>query len=89
MIKTSPDRRKRTVYVLFFLVLLGYPCHSQSSKDQKLFLVCGDSKVLLVDFERSRDSIPAIVWTWDAHLAQDRFDLCLGLPAGLKGALVT
>lgn len=37
----------------------------------KSFLVCGGSKVLIVDYSQSRDSIPEIVWTWDAHLAQD------------------
>lgn len=70
-IKASPGRRKRTVYVLFCLALLGYPSYSQDSKDQKLFLVCGDSQVLIVDFEKSGDSIPVVVWTWDAHLAKD------------------
>src|SRR5690606_4532634 len=37
----------------------------------KSLLVCGDSKVLLVDYGKSRDSIPEIIWTWDAHLATD------------------
>jgi WD40 repeat protein len=43
---------------------------SQSQKE-KLFLVCGDSKVLLVDYNGSHDSIPQIIWSWDAHEAQD------------------
>ena len=34
-------------------------------------MVCGDSKLLLVDYEKSRDNAPEIVWTWDAHLAED------------------
>ncbi len=34
-------------------------------------MVCGDTKVLLVDYYKSRDSIPEIVWTWDARLAKD------------------
>ena len=37
----------------------------------KMALVCGDSKVLLIDYQRSRDTIPAIVWQWDAHDAED------------------
>ena len=47
---------------------------SNSSKDagmENLILVCGDSKVLLVDYAKSKDSIPEIIWNWDAHLAQD------------------
>ncbi len=34
-------------------------------------MVCGDSKVILVDYGKSADTIPAMVWTWDAHEAQD------------------
>ena len=37
----------------------------------KSFLVCGDSKVLIGDYAQSSDSLPKIIWTWDAHLAQD------------------
>lgn len=37
----------------------------------KSFLVCGDSKVLLVDYTQSKDSIPQITWSWDAHEAAD------------------
>jgi hypothetical protein len=39
--------------------------------DPKLFLVCGDSKVLLVDYNKSKDSSPEVIWSWDAHFAQD------------------
>lgn len=34
-------------------------------------MVCGDSRVLIVDYTKSHDSIPEIVWIWDAHLAKD------------------
>ena len=44
---------------------------SKNAKSENLILVCGDSKVLLVDYANSKDSIPEIVWNWDAHLAQD------------------
>lgn len=37
----------------------------------KSFLVCGDTKVLIVDYDQSSDSLPKIIWTWDARLAQD------------------
>ncbi|CAG5000792.1 hypothetical protein DYBT9275_02533 [Dyadobacter sp. CECT 9275] len=52
------------------LLTLSLPAFSQTGK-QKKFLVCGDSKVLLVDYNKSRDSIPAIVWSWDAQQAKD------------------
>jgi hypothetical protein len=35
------------------------------------YLVCGDSKVLIVDHSLSKDSIPAVTWSWDAHDAAD------------------
>ncbi len=44
---------------------------SKEAGSENLILVCGDSKVLLVDYANSKDSIPEIVWSWDAHLAQD------------------
>lgn len=44
---------------------------SRNTESENLILVCGDSKVLIVDYASSKDSIPKIVWSWDAHLAQD------------------
>ncbi|MFC5411542.1 DUF6528 family protein [Larkinella bovis] len=41
------------------------------STSEKLLMVCGDSKVLLVDYQQGQDSIPAVVWSWDAHEAMD------------------
>lgn len=52
-------------------LVLVLPASSQTSRSAKSLLVCGDSKVLLVDYDHSRDSIPEIVWTWDAHQAKD------------------
>lgn len=68
---------KKTRCILFFLWLFALTQISvaQSRKNGKSFFVCGDSKVILVDYYKSRDSVPEIVWTWDAHLAKD-------LPAG-------
>jgi hypothetical protein len=37
----------------------------------KSFLVCGDSQVLIVDYSQSKDSIPAVIWNWDAREALD------------------
>ncbi|MFT2008862.1 DUF6528 family protein [Pontibacter sp. 13R65] len=35
------------------------------------YLVCGDSKVLIVNHSLTKDSIPMIIWSWDAHDAAD------------------
>ena len=43
---------------------------AQTSKPME-YLVCGDSKVLIVDHSLSKDSIPAVTWSWDAHDAAD------------------
>lgn len=61
---------KKTSLGYFFLFFLLTPVYSQVI-GLKSLLVCGDSKILLVDYEKSRDSIPEIVWSWDAHLAED------------------
>lgn len=58
------------VFLLFVLIQLTGELNAQSIP-AKAFLVCGDSKILIVDYNKSRDSIPEIVWTWDAHQAQD------------------
>ncbi|MBO9613067.1 MAG: hypothetical protein J7619_10255 [Dyadobacter sp.] len=50
------------------LIAFASPAFSQSIPE-KSFLVCGDSKVLVVDYSKSRDSIPKIKWSWDAHQA--------------------
>jgi hypothetical protein len=34
------------------------------------FMVCGDTKVLIVDYAGSKDTIPNIIWTWDARTAE-------------------
>ncbi len=42
-----------------------------SIKSENLILVCGGSKVLLVNYTNYNDSIPQIIWSWDAHIAND------------------
>lgn len=50
-------------------------CSSQRSENtiepENLVLVCGDSKVLIVDFSNQNDTIPSVIWSWDAHEAVD------------------
>lgn len=41
------------------------------SNSKELVIVCGDSKVLLVESPENKDTVPKIIWNWDAHLAND------------------
>ncbi|MDQ6479389.1 DUF6528 family protein [Dyadobacter sp. LHD-138] len=61
---------KKLTCSLGIVVLIACAAFSQAITP-KSFLVCGDSKILIVDYSKSRDSIPEIVWSWDAHLAKD------------------
>lgn len=62
----------RLATVLFWVVAsVGGQTLVAQTVPPKAFLVCGDSKVLIVDYNQSSDTLPKIIWTWDAHLAQD------------------
>ena len=63
-----------TIILLLILLIAVISC-SQKLHQQRLVLVCGDSKVLLVDHTELQDSIPDIIWSWDAHLADDLPDI--------------
>ena len=54
------------IIMLWFASFSGQP-----GAKQKEFLVCGDYQVLIIDYERSLDSTPAVVWKWDAHEATE------------------
>jgi hypothetical protein len=54
----------------FCLLAFGFS-FGQSPKQGNSFLVCGDSKVLLVDHTKSTNGTPEIIWTWDAQQADD------------------
>ncbi|MBO9155008.1 DUF6528 family protein [Chitinophaga sp. GCM10012297] len=60
--------RFKNMYCLCGMLLFMTAVNAQSAKK---FLVCGDSKVLLVDYNQSKDSTPAVIWSWDAHEAAD------------------
>jgi hypothetical protein len=62
---------RKGVCVLVCIAFLALPVFCQTANKSKTLLVCGDSKVLMVDYNKSRDTIPTIVWTWDAHAAND------------------
>lgn len=70
MKNTNVHYFKKLTCSLGIVVLIACAAFSQSIPT-KSFLVCGDSKILIVDYSKSRDSIPEIVWSWDAHLAKD------------------
>ncbi len=64
------------IVVLGLLILLIFSLNSfknnkATKESPSMILVCGDSKVLLVDVTNSKDSIPKVVWSWDTHEATD------------------
>lgn len=61
----------RAVSAIFVMSILTLVNAFSQSVPAKSFLVCGDSKVLIVDYTKSGDSIPKVIWEWDAHLAKD------------------
>jgi hypothetical protein len=64
-----------TIIILLLILHISFFSCSPKAHHQRLVLVCGDSKVLLVDYTEPLDSIPDIIWSWDAHLADDLPDI--------------
>ncbi|MCG6191003.1 DUF6528 family protein [Maribellus maritimus] len=70
-------RNKKIFFNLnFFLILIllasltGFLSCNNEIKEKNLVLVCGDSKVLLTKAAaNSQDTVPDIIWSWDAHTA--------------------
>jgi hypothetical protein len=62
--------KKVTLLTITALLLLINKTKAQTIPDNA-FLVCGDSKILLVDYKHSKDSIPNVIWNWDAKTAAD------------------
>ena len=58
---------------LLFLLVFSYSCENTKLKSipNDSIIVCGDSKVLIVEFPEQGDTIPHIVWSWDAQLVND------------------
>lgn len=59
--------------VLFFLAVFSYSCENSKLPliPNDAIIVCGDSKVLIVAYPEQGDTIPHIIWSWDAQLAND------------------
>ncbi|RNI28907.1 hypothetical protein EFA69_12740 [Rufibacter immobilis] len=55
---------------LLMLCLFSLKAIAQKARPME-YLVCGDSKVLIVDNSLTKDSIPIVTWSWDAHDATD------------------
>ncbi|HHV86601.1 MAG TPA: hypothetical protein GXX42_12440 [Petrimonas sp.] len=59
--------------ILFFLLIFLHSCGNSKLKSipNDAIIVCGDSKVLIVEFPEQGDTIPHIAWSWDAQIAND------------------
>lgn len=67
--------KSRVITILFLIFIISIClklCRTESiSNLQGSIIVCGDSKVLIVENTDSYDRTPTILWSWDAHLAND------------------
>ncbi len=70
MIETLFLKFKVFSLLSFISLLLTSFAGGQGMNKQEL-LVCGDTYVLIVDYPRSHDTIPAVVWKWDAREATE------------------
>jgi WD40 repeat protein len=55
----------------FLFILSSCAGLMNDSKFKDCVIVCGDSKVLLAKYPEHNDSVPEIIWSWDAHTAND------------------
>ena len=62
---------KKSKYIVLALLLAIASSAFSQKVPQKSFLLCGDTKVLLVDYMGSKDTIPKIIWEWDSRNAKD------------------
>lgn len=62
---------KKNKHILLIILLVTGPSVFSQKVPQRSFLLCGDTKVLLVDYMSSKDSIPEIIWSWDSRDAMD------------------
>jgi len=65
---------KNKFNVLLFL-LLPYFFWAQDKDSNQELMVCGDTKVIIFDVAKSKDTIPHIVWEWRANEAMDLPDV--------------
>lgn len=61
---------KRITIVCCSLLTLYHFTYAQLIP-QKAFWVCGDTKVLLVDYNGSKGDIPNVIWSWDSKTLTD------------------
>lgn len=70
-----------TKAICSILICLILPISGYAQQLNRVW-VCGDDKILLVDYSKSNDSIPLIIWQWNATQAID-------LPDSSKSKLKT
>ena len=56
----------RTFVVVNFILII-YGAYCVQSLPAKSFMACGDSKIIMADYNGSNDTTPKIIWEWDAH----------------------
>jgi hypothetical protein len=54
-------------FIAVNLILIIYGVYSVQSLPAKSFMACGDSKIIMVDYNGSNDTSPKIIWEWNAH----------------------
>jgi len=59
--------------LILFIILIISSCNNEKKlpSSECYVLVCGDSKVLIVEYPKNNDTVPNIIWSWDAHIAND------------------
>lgn len=55
----------------WLFVFCSYTGLFNTSNFKDCIIVCGDSKVLLVKLPVPADTVPQVIWSWDAHSADD------------------
>lgn len=61
------DRNSKVLFFLLSFILLLISCKEKEILQNDAIVVCGDSKVLILDYPQKGDSIPNILWQWDAQ----------------------
>jgi hypothetical protein len=62
---------KKTIIIGWCCLLMLINAAYAQVIPKKAFWVCGDSKVLLVDYNNSKGDTPDIIWSWDSKTATD------------------
>jgi hypothetical protein len=61
----------KSLFFLLSFILILISCKEKEILQNDALVVCGDSKVLIIDYPQKGDSIPNILWEWDARYSKD------------------